>query len=136
MTDDVTARLARLEARAEIADLVARYTLHAAAGEAVELASLFTKDGAFRSASGEIRGRDALANSLSGSLTPGKTVPIAGQLHITFDGEDRARLKCLMASTFHGGKPGGFCGHYNDELAKEDGEWRFVSRTFTHYHEA
>jgi hypothetical protein len=41
-----------------------------------------------------------------------------------------------MATTFYDGRPGGFCGHYDDELVKQDGEWRFASRNYTFYHQA
>jgi hypothetical protein len=136
MSDELSQRMTRLEDRAAIEDLVARYTLYAAAGRATELAALFAEDGVFHAHSGAIRGHAALCEFFAASLVPGKTVPIAGPLHVRFEDGGRARLQCLMATTFYDGRAGGFCGHYDDELVKRDGEWRFVSRNYTFYHQA
>ena len=134
MSEDLASRVARLEARAEIEELVARYTLHAAAAEVEALAGLFTVDGVFHARSGSVRGQAPLVEFFARSLNPGTTVPIAGQIHVRFASAERATLKCLMATTFSDGKPGGFCGHYDDELEREGGEWKFASRNFTFYH--
>jgi hypothetical protein len=136
MDEELSRRIAMLEDRAAIDDLVARYTLYAAAGMAAELAALFAEDGVFHAHFGPVRGRAALTEFFSQSLTPGKTVPIAGPLHLRFENGEQARLQCLMTTTFYDGRAGGFCGHYDDELVKQDGEWRFASRNYTFYHQA
>lgn len=134
MQEDLSQRIARLEDRAAIEELVALYTLHAAAADAGKLARLFTEEGIFHAVAGDApQGHDALTAYFRKSLAPGKTVPIAGQLHVELDG-DKARLKCLMATTFFDGRQGGFCGHYDDELRKVDGAWKFASRKYTFYH--
>lgn len=136
MTDDLAARITRLEDRTAIEELTARYTLHAAACEADRLAGLFTDDGLFLVRSGAIRGRAELEDYFGQSLPVARPTPIVGQIHVTFDSPVRARLQCLMASTFAHGQPGGFCGHYDDEVAKVDGQWLFAIRRFVHYQTA
>lgn len=136
MTEDLPARIARLERRVEIEDLVARYTLHAAAADAEPLAATFAPDGTFHSSTGVIQGRPALVAFFREVLWPGATVPIAGPLHLTFDSPTTGRLRCLMATNFHNDRQGGFCGFYDDDLVKIGDEWLFASRKFTFYHRA
>ena len=135
MTEDLAARIAMLEDRVAIEELVAVYTLHAAAAEVEKLVDLFTEDGVFHAHSGAVRGRDELTRFFANALVPGKTVPIVGQMHMKIEG-DMAWLKCLMATTFHEGRPGGFCGYYDDELRRAGGGWKFASRNFRFYHQA
>lgn len=90
----------------------------------------------FHAHTGAVQGRDALVAIFSNSLGPSKTVPIAGQLNVRFDGSARAQLKCLMARTFYDGRPGGFFGYHDDELTKVGEEWKFASRNYTFYHRA
>ena len=131
--NDLAARLQYLEDRAAITELVGRYALHAAAAENVPLADLFTIDGTFYAGKNAVTGREVLREFFSHSLEPGKTVPVTGNLSITIEG-DEARCACVMATTYHRGKAGGFCGRYDDVIRREDGAWKFFSRHFTFYH--
>jgi len=130
---DVAARLEYLEDRAAITDLVGAYALHVAAADYSRLADLFTIDGIFRAGTNVVAGREVLRDFFSRSLVPGKTVPITGNLSLAID-NDEARCACLMATTYHSGKAGGFCGRYDDVIRREDGAWKFFSRHFTFYH--
>jgi ketosteroid isomerase-like protein len=132
-TTDLAARLAALEDRAAIADLVAAYALHAAAAEYDALADLFTVDGIFQAVGNPVAGREVLRGFFSKSLIPGKAVPIIGGLLVEVDGDD-ATAACLMATTYHEGKAGGFCGRYDDRIRREDGRWKFASRRYSFYH--
>lgn len=131
--NDIGARLRRIEDRAEIADLVSTYALHAAAANNDGMADLFTEDGSFQTRAEPVVGREVLRAFFGRALTPGKTVPIVANLLIAIDG-DEATVASLMATTWHDGKVGGFCGRYDDVVRREQGRWKFASRRYTFYH--
>lgn len=135
MTDgaDVAARLRALEDRAAITNLVSAYALAAAAADNDAMAELFTADGSFQTRGDPVAGREVLRAFFARALTPGKTVPIVGNLHIRLDG-DEAHVSSLMATTWHDGKVGGFCGRYDDVVVREEGAWKFRSRRYGFYH--
>lgn len=133
MSEDLATRIARLEDRAAIEELVAQYAIHAAAAECEAMAALFTEDGVFDGNSGRVQGRENLVKHWTSEMAPGRTIPITGQIHISVDGNE-ADLQVLMATTFFDGKPGGFCGIYNDRLRKVEGAWKFACRHYRFYH--
>jgi hypothetical protein len=126
--------------RALIEDLQARYLFALDFHDAGLYVSTFTPDGILDYGSGEVQGREAIAEVITGM--PGATPsddglrPAAGRHHIsnivlTIDG-DRATGRAYW---FHTGNDnperraalGGF-GHYEDDLVKVNGEWLFARR--------
>jgi hypothetical protein len=138
---DETTRLAGLEARAAVADLVHRYALNIREGKGAACGKLFTEDAvfevreapAFGSATcrtrSRVAGREAIAAYVSKSATPDARVcPLISNLIIHIDAT-KAQSSCVMTTLV---VPGGqqILGEYHDTFRYEDG-WRFSSRTFT-----
>jgi hypothetical protein len=127
---------AEVRARVEILDLFARYQQRVDSGaEERGLEELFTKDGSMHGLLGSATGTDGLRSFFRTSNREPEYEPYVGGRHnfflplITVDG-DRARARCNMVVVVPG-EPYGSVGlvmRYDDELAKEDGAWKFASR--------
>lgn len=126
----IEARLARLEARAEIEELLVRYTLHIDDHEFESLGALFTPDAVFGSPSRMHSGRDAIvANYRSaGARYPLSLHEVRG-LVLEFDDDDHARGRVVGYSEQAGGQDTVATSiRYDDEYARVDGRWLFAAR--------
>jgi ketosteroid isomerase-like protein len=133
------ARLRRLEDLEEIRALLVEYARCLDAADYVGYSELFTEDGVLAAQLGEARGRRAIRELLDKRLGDGgeralrKAFHHIGQPTIAVDG-DRATSRVLWFFVTH--DDGDYPlilqhGHYEDELAREDGRWRFRRRTIT-----
>jgi uncharacterized protein (TIGR02246 family) len=139
MTDqlaELQARVQRIEDREAIHGLFMRYRQCLDEKDFSGYAALFAEDGEFVAAGGTAKGRagiEELVDGMRGSLL---TTVVGDDLHIvvnpeiTVDG-DRATARSTWIYLVRGddGEPT-LCkvGHYEDELVREDGAWRFARR--------
>ncbi|HMD46125.1 MAG TPA: nuclear transport factor 2 family protein [Acidimicrobiales bacterium] len=122
-TDDVVA----------IQQLVARYNHAVDSGDGPAFADTFTDDGVL-DAGQPIEGRDAL-ESFAKSVGAGFPNPRHIASNIVVEGSgDQATLKAYVQMYASLGEPPSqqimASGRYQDSLARIDGDWRFVRRTF------
>ena len=124
-------RVARLEDRAELEDLVARYFLAADGDDIDTLAALFAPDARF-SISGAVGGatREAVVNFLVASRTQmGLTLHTPNSMLFTFDGPGRARgLIGAHLQLAYGTETVFGAVRYHDEYVRLDGRWRILAR--------
>ena len=134
--------LEQLAARAAITDLVYRYAKNIRDGETAACAALFTDDASFETRDmlpGKLEsltvrtklvGLEAIMNYLNRPEVRGTVCPSVSNLLIEVDG-DQASSTCLMnARVWASGQT--LFGEYHDTF-RNDGQWRFVSRTYTIY---
>jgi hypothetical protein len=123
-------RIARLESRAEIQELIVRYTLLIDDHDFDALGRLFTEDARFGSPGGAHVGRDTIvANYRARGAQYPISLHVARGLVLEFDDADHAR-----------GQVPGFSEQaseeytvitafrYDDVYRREDGQWRFAAR--------
>ncbi|MBF9033539.1 DUF4440 domain-containing protein [Rhodobacterales bacterium HKCCE2091] len=132
---DLETRIARLEAREEIGELVTRYAIACDEHDIPALTELFTADAVFDSPNGTMQaeGREAIIAMFC------KVLAIRGPgYHWTHDrivrfdrgSEDRASgLVLSHAETSPGGVHSLAAMKYDDEYRREGGQWRFAART-------
>lgn len=139
MTDlaDLETRVARLEARTALSDLVTRYGIACDEHDIETLETSFTRDAQFTSPNGLMMadGRDEIIEMFR------KVLAIRGPgYHWTHDhiirfdrgAEDKASgLLLSHAETTPGGVQSLAAMKYDDEYAIEDGTWRFAKRTIS-----
>jgi uncharacterized protein (TIGR02246 family) len=132
--DDIRARLTRLEARAEISELVTRYALACDEHDLDALAALFTPDAEFHTPNGlmQASGRDAIIAMFDQVLSVrGPGYHWTHDHIIRFDrGSDRAASGLILshAETIPHGVQSLAAMSYRDEY-RHDGEgWRFARR--------
>jgi len=139
MTDlqDLETRVARLEARSAMSDLVTRYGIACDEHDIPHLESLFTHDAEFASPNGLLmaNGRSQIIDMFR------KVLAIRGPgYHWTHDhiirfdrgAEDQASgLLLSHAETTPNGTHSLAAMKYDDEYRVEDGEWRFAKRTIS-----
>jgi hypothetical protein len=123
---DLENRVARLEDRAEINDLVVRYFLASDGDDFATIAASFSSDATFAS-SGQLcgEGPEGIAEFIRGARTHmGLTIHTPHYVQITFDDADHARglvgahLELVLAgSTIYGPV------RYVDEYVRVDGNW-------------
>lgn len=142
MTDlnELTIRVARLEARTEISDLVSRYTVACDEHDIGHLKALFTHDAIFDSPNGTMcaEGRDAIIDMFC------KVLAIRGPgYHWTHDhiirfdqgSETEASGQIFShAETTPDGKHSFAAMRYNDLYRVEDGAWRFARRIISFFY--
>ncbi len=134
------ARLALIEARAAIEDLVYAYARNIRAGKGGDCAELFTKDAVFEireapldgHAVGRVRaklaGHDAILGYLVQSVSSTRRIcPMIHNLLIRVNGQE-ASSDCVMTAFVSNGQR--LVGEYQDRFRYE-GSWRFSSRGFT-----
>jgi uncharacterized protein (TIGR02246 family) len=139
MTDrlaELEARVQRMEDRDAIFALFMRYRECLDEKDFSGYAALFGMDGEFVAAGGTAKGRagiEELVDGMRGSLltaVAGDDLHIVVNPEISIDG-DRATSRSTWIYIVKGddGEPT-LCkvGHYEDELVREDGEWRFARR--------
>ena len=118
-----------------IQKLLADYNHAIDFGDADGFAGMFVEDGVLDTGHGPTEGRAGLkefAAALPG-MVPGLRHLIS---NVSIDGSgDTATTKAYLQGWMTAGGAGEakmiVCGVYRDELRREDGEWRFVSRTMT-----
>ena len=138
---DVAARLALVEARLAIADVVHGYARNIRAGRGADCLALFTADGVFEirdapldgSAEPTVRarleGQQAIMAYLAGSAGgDARVCPMIHNLIIDVNGNE-ASSDCVMEAIVSNGQT--LFGEYHDRFRFEDGRWRFSSRLFT-----
>ena len=139
MTDrlgELEARVQRLEDREAIHGLFMRYRECLDEKDFSGYAGLFSEDGEFVAAAGTARGRSGIEEFVDGMRGSLLTAVAGDDLHIvvnpdiTVDG-DRATARSTWIYLVRGddGEPTlSKVGHYEDELVREGGEWRFARR--------
>lgn len=131
---ELATRIRRLEDMDEIRRLYVDYGQHLDAGDADAYADLFTLDAKLR-LTPVLRadGRDEIRRVAESGVSPGHrgqgAVHVLGAPRVSLDG-DRASGDCVWAavSMADDGSPRISVGRHIDELAREDGRWRFSSR--------
>ena len=139
-TSSLEARVARLEARHEIRELVARYCFTVDARDIEGIAACFTRDGAMRSLDGvmDARGRDAVVNQFHGRFEVlGPSNHFTHDHLIEFDADDPDRATGIVnshAEVVRNGRALLASLRYHDEYRREDGSWRFHLRLLSFFY--
>jgi hypothetical protein len=136
-----SARIERLEAQASIEALVYRYALCVRTGDADDCVNLFTTDATFAvlemnpadptsiRARSTLQGRDAIVKYLNhGGAAGGSVCPLISNLLIQVNGHVASSTCVMTAVVWANGQ--NVIGEYQDTY-RYDGDWRFVSRTYT-----
>lgn len=119
--------------REEIKELIARYAQRVA--HRMSVVDLFTEDGAFilrvpGQAPIESRGREQLEKIYSVIWTsPTLSMPAIHNHVISISGDSAAAV-CFVESHVreNGSRSFSGCGHYEDQLRRENGRWKFITR--------
>jgi uncharacterized protein (TIGR02246 family) len=139
MSDDLTAlaaRVRRLEDKEAIFDLFMAYRRCLDEKDFSGYAALFAQTGEFLAQDMHAQGRTAieeLVDGMRGTLltaTVGDDIHVVANPEITVDG-DRAHARSTWIYVIRaedGGPDLCKVGHYDDELIREDGAWRFLRR--------
>jgi hypothetical protein len=133
----LAARVADLEAREQIRELIYAYGRSLDTRNFVAYAALFAEeDGTWVGGFGEARGRDAIFEMMDSSIgnadPPIKPVShhVFTNIQIEVDGADaRATTKWIFVVPSDSGSPQWqFLGHYDDQFVRRDGKWYFLRR--------
>jgi len=133
MTDDLDARLGRLEDLMEIHQLFVDYGRHLDAGDFDAYAALFADDGeVLLGPMGRAKGRDEIKAVMTKALAgaQGSSIHIISSPAVELDG-NRATSEVMWTVVQRGddGKPVlGMIGRHVDELVRERGHWRIQRR--------
>lgn len=127
--DSIDARVAALEDRDAIRELIAQYSLCVMEGDGDAAADLYTEDGSFIVESGSFQGREAIRAMYRRTFGPRKSIPTTNDHIIKLDGDD-ATATCVMHSPWRDGRAGGYVGRYTDAFRRVDGKWFFSERRF------
>jgi uncharacterized protein (TIGR02246 family) len=139
MTDrlaELETRVQRLEDREAIHALFMRYRQCLDEKDFSGYAALFAETGEFVAAAGSARGRSGIQEFVDGMRGSLLTAVAGDDLHIVVNPEisvdgDRAIARSTWIYLVRGddGEPTlSKVGHYQDELVREEGEWRFARR--------
>jgi hypothetical protein len=137
---DLEARIRRLEDRAEIAELVARYGLVMDDRDLEAMPGLFTPDVSIRSADGVMNstGIDAVVTMLRGRFTVlGPSNHFTHDRIVTFDDADPDRATGLVQSHAEMNRRGVAmlaAIRYHDDYRRHDGRWKFASRLLSFFY--
>jgi len=138
----VEARLQRLEDREAIRDLIIEYGHMVDTRNWAGFANLFAQNGEWVGGMGAAKGRPAIQKMMEdsiGSNTTGKSPAgiggpnfhIFANERITVDGNTATAVTkwmFLVPSKENHPQPY-YLGHYDDRFVREDGSWKFLSRT-------
>ena len=133
-------RIARLEARAEIAELIAHYCFAVDERDIGRMGGCFTRDGVFRSIDGVMNaaGRDAVIAQFHGRFAVlGPSNHFTHDHTLSFDAADPGRATGLVnahAEVVRNGEALWTSLRYEDEYGVEDGRWRFRVRTLSFFY--
>jgi uncharacterized protein (TIGR02246 family) len=139
-TLQLEARIRRLEDRAEIAELIARYGLVMDDRDMAAMPALFTPDAVVRSLDGVMhaKGRDAIAEQFRGRFKVlGPSNHFSHDRVITFDERDPDRASGLVLSHAEMNRYGEAmlaAIRYHDQYRRHDGAWRFSERVLTFFY--
>lgn len=133
-------RLAVIEARLAIADLVHGYARAIRRDMPEDAVALFTEDGWFETRDGHpskfghkvrwrLEGRQAVLDYLLPNKGKPHPVPLIHNLMIEVTGETATASSVMEAQVL--GTTNKVFGEYQDHFRREEGEWRFASRTYT-----
>jgi hypothetical protein len=137
---DPVGRIALLEARAAIADVVHGYAFNIRSGNAGACEQLFTEDAVFevRERTGgagitqtrsKLSGRTAITAYLTdGAASQIRLVPLIQNLIVRVNGRQATGTSAMIAFVLPNGK--GILGEYEDSFRHDD-VWRFSSRIYT-----
>ena len=133
-------RIARLEARVEIRELVARYCFTIDERDIEGIGQCFTRDGSFRSLDGVMIavGREAVVRQFHGRFAVlGPSNHFTHDHVIQFDDRDAtcaAGLVNAHAEVVRGKEPMLASLRYHDEYRLEEGRWRFHVRSLAFFY--
>jgi hypothetical protein len=136
----VEQRIARLEARAEIRELVARYCFTIDERDIEGIGQCFTREGSFRSLDGAMNaaGRDAVVSQFHGRFAVlGPSNHFTHDHVIQFNDLDGTRASGIVnahAEVVRGDEPMLASLRYHDEYRVEEGRWRFHIRTLAFFY--
>ena len=148
MSNDRTAsrtveqRIARLEARAQIRELVARYCFTIDERDVEGIGQCFTRDGSFRSLDGVMNatGRDAVVAQFHGRFAVlGPSNHFTHDHIIEFDDADPAHATGIVnshAEVVRHDEAMLASLRYHDDYRFEEGRWRFQIRTLAFFYYA
>jgi uncharacterized protein (TIGR02246 family) len=126
--------LDELRAAEEIRNLLVRYGLCLDAKDFEGYASLFTEDGVLDAPLGTTAGRDNITQMLNGVLgpiNPGFHLYCNPLIEVHGD-TATSTSRFTYVQSIEGQLPEvRMVGHYDDELRKEDGRWKFARRKIT-----
>jgi uncharacterized protein (TIGR02246 family) len=133
---ELEARIQRVEDRDAIQALFMRYRQCLDEKDFSGYAGLFSRDGEFVAAVGSAKGQAGIQEFVDGMRGSLLTAVAGDDLHIVVNPEisvegdtARARSTWIYLVRGEGGEPTlAKVGHYEDELIREDGEWRFARR--------
>ena len=132
MSDELLARVRRLEDLMAIHQLFVDYGRHLDAGDVDAYASLFAEDGeVMLGPLGRAKGRDAIRQLMGRALgQPGSSYHIVSSPQVALDG-DRATASVMWSVIGRSGEGSPavtMVGRHVDELRRERDGWRFVRR--------
>ena len=134
-TEQILARLDRLESKDAIRSLVTAYAIACDEHDMPRLSNLFTADATFGSPSGALMssGRDEIAAMFVGMLKiRGPAFHWTHDVSVEIDATDPDKATGLVyshAETTPNGVVSLAAMKYFDEFRREDGQWRFSKRT-------
>ncbi|MEQ3549509.1 nuclear transport factor 2 family protein [Pseudonocardia nematodicida] len=130
MTSPAEDRIARLEARLEIEELVSRYALAADDRDLGALVACYTRDGVFDSLGGPVRGHDALRRTYRQRFAAfGPTLHTPHRVVLDELGPEDAAGRVSGHSEIVTEDGLFVVAHrYTDRYRREDGAWRFAAR--------
>ena len=133
MTQDLETRIRLIEDRIAISELRARYCFLVDHGKGREAVDLFTEDGEFHGPVKSYRGRQEQLRHYDEHVLSGMWHFISNEI-IQIDGDSATgQCYCHMPSVCNGESYVCAC-RYDDVLTKQDGSWKFKSRTVTFYY--
>ena len=137
---DLERRILRLEARAAIEELLARYCFVIDGRDIEGIGACFARDGAFRSIDGVMNatGRDAVVEQFHGRFAVlGPSNHFTHDHIIEFDDADPTRASGLVnahAELVRNGTAMWTSLRYHDEYVIEEGRWRFKVRSLEFFY--
>lgn len=136
MSLSVEERLQRLEDREAISRLLMEYKRRLDARDLAAYSRLFARDGEWWGRTGRARGPEAIRAMLEEKLTPSPPAPGPTDYHlmtnesIELNGDQATAESTFVVITRSEQDTPivRLLGRYQDQLVREDGEWRFASR--------
>jgi hypothetical protein len=128
-TQSLEVRIRKLEDRAEIIELTARYCKYVTEAAKEKLVALYTSDGVFdrSNSNGTIARGHAELLKTYGNSGPNAFLPVIHNHVIEFNGDEAAGT-CVVESPVRAGKPTGFVSRYEDRYRRVNGKWLFAER--------